>query len=307
MYDGATGRWLVPDPAAQFANPYLAMGNNPVVMNDPDGRFIPIIIGAVIGAYIGGALAAGHDNNTNFDANPFDGSWKGTDWYKGAVIGAFAGAAIGMGGMYIAGALPSSPSLAATAMYKGILGANIGMFSSLTQGKDIDGIYKSAYIGGAAGVLTGFSAGTEFFASLTQSLNLESAQAVSGFFNITYGIADGVSKGVENGNQGAELLLDGLLGGADGLINTFLFNKMDIEPFGVESLSILSTSYRGLGLSVFEAAAQLPLTVVDLLAFPFPNANVNKNINNWWRGRATVSYDRELTLDSAWNYFWDHY
>jgi len=39
MYDGATGRWLVPDPAAQFANPYLAMGNNPVVGVDPDGRF----------------------------------------------------------------------------------------------------------------------------------------------------------------------------------------------------------------------------------------------------------------------------
>jgi RHS repeat-associated protein len=37
MYDGATGRWLVPDPAAQFANPYLAMGNNPVSGIDPDG------------------------------------------------------------------------------------------------------------------------------------------------------------------------------------------------------------------------------------------------------------------------------
>jgi RHS repeat-associated protein len=39
MYDATTGRWLVPDPAAQFANPYLAMGNNPVSKVDPDGRF----------------------------------------------------------------------------------------------------------------------------------------------------------------------------------------------------------------------------------------------------------------------------
>ena len=39
MYDGATGRWLVPDPAAQFANPYLAMGNNPVISMDPDGKY----------------------------------------------------------------------------------------------------------------------------------------------------------------------------------------------------------------------------------------------------------------------------
>jgi RHS repeat-associated protein len=40
MYDPATARWLVPDPAAQFANPYLAMGNNPVVGIDPDGMFV---------------------------------------------------------------------------------------------------------------------------------------------------------------------------------------------------------------------------------------------------------------------------
>jgi len=70
MYDGATGRWLVPDPAAQFANPYLAMlvssyflrseklemtipkrsdsgGNNPVSMIDPDGRFVNEIFDAL--------------------------------------------------------------------------------------------------------------------------------------------------------------------------------------------------------------------------------------------------------------------
>lgn len=32
--------WFTPDPAEQFANPYLAMGNNPVVFIDPDGEFI---------------------------------------------------------------------------------------------------------------------------------------------------------------------------------------------------------------------------------------------------------------------------
>lgn len=39
MYDPAMARWLVPDPAGQFFNPYLAMGNNPVIGVDPDGRF----------------------------------------------------------------------------------------------------------------------------------------------------------------------------------------------------------------------------------------------------------------------------
>jgi Bacterial toxin 23 len=47
MYDPAIGRWLVPDPASQFANPYLAMGNNPVSMVDPDGCFVNQIFDAM--------------------------------------------------------------------------------------------------------------------------------------------------------------------------------------------------------------------------------------------------------------------
>jgi hypothetical protein len=38
-YDDQTASWLVPDPAEQFSNPYLAMGNNPVMYVDPDGEF----------------------------------------------------------------------------------------------------------------------------------------------------------------------------------------------------------------------------------------------------------------------------
>ena len=40
MYDSATATWSVPDPASQFSNSYLAMGNNPVIGVDPDGRFV---------------------------------------------------------------------------------------------------------------------------------------------------------------------------------------------------------------------------------------------------------------------------
>jgi RHS repeat-associated protein len=35
FYDGETGRFLSVDPKAQFASPYMAMGNNPVMMVDP--------------------------------------------------------------------------------------------------------------------------------------------------------------------------------------------------------------------------------------------------------------------------------
>ncbi|WP_125722174.1 RHS repeat domain-containing protein [Flavobacterium ustbae] len=39
LWDGRIGRWLRPDPARQFASPYLGMGNNPIGMIDFDGGF----------------------------------------------------------------------------------------------------------------------------------------------------------------------------------------------------------------------------------------------------------------------------
>ncbi|MCA1763811.1 MAG: polymorphic toxin type 23 domain-containing protein [Cryomorphaceae bacterium] len=40
FYDPQLGVWFTPDPAEQFHNPYLGIGNNPVVYVDPDGEFI---------------------------------------------------------------------------------------------------------------------------------------------------------------------------------------------------------------------------------------------------------------------------
>ncbi len=49
LYDPQLGRWFAPDPAEQFSNPYLAMGNNPVMYIDPDGREIfTVFLGTVV-------------------------------------------------------------------------------------------------------------------------------------------------------------------------------------------------------------------------------------------------------------------
>jgi len=37
LWDGRIGRWLTTDPMHEFASPYLGMGNNPIVLTDPDG------------------------------------------------------------------------------------------------------------------------------------------------------------------------------------------------------------------------------------------------------------------------------
>ncbi|MBL7877993.1 MAG: hypothetical protein JNL53_20170 [Cyclobacteriaceae bacterium] len=53
MYWADLGRWFAADPQNQFSSPYLAMGNNPMMGVDPDGEFVHLIVGALIGGYSG--------------------------------------------------------------------------------------------------------------------------------------------------------------------------------------------------------------------------------------------------------------
>ena len=57
-YDPELGRWLNIDPALQLVGSYGYCGNNPIRYIDPDGEFfwIPLAIGAVLGAWSGGKL-----------------------------------------------------------------------------------------------------------------------------------------------------------------------------------------------------------------------------------------------------------
>ncbi len=92
QYDPQLGRWHSPDPADQFhgLSGYAYCANNPVMLTDPDGRivwFVPVIIGAVVGAYGGAAIQQG-----TLDPS----MWK-SNWYQGAIVGAFVGAAAGVG------------------------------------------------------------------------------------------------------------------------------------------------------------------------------------------------------------------
>ncbi|WPV01586.1 DUF6443 domain-containing protein [Mucilaginibacter sp. cycad4] len=86
-YDASTGRWNAPDPANQFTNesPYAALGNNPVLNTDPDGKILPVIAAVGIAALIGGT--------TNLVMNAIQGnvhSWSAGFSYFG--VGAAAGA-----------------------------------------------------------------------------------------------------------------------------------------------------------------------------------------------------------------------
>ncbi len=49
MYDGRIGRWMTVDPKAQYANPYLGLGNNPFNGVDPDGGFFGKLFSSLFG------------------------------------------------------------------------------------------------------------------------------------------------------------------------------------------------------------------------------------------------------------------
>ncbi|NEN25810.1 hypothetical protein G3O08_20175 [Cryomorpha ignava] len=91
FYDPQVGRWFTPDPAEQFSNPYLAMGNNPVMYVDPNGEFIwmvPLIAGVVFGG-VNLGIQASNGNIDNFG-----------DGITAFGAGFVAGAVISTGVMY---------------------------------------------------------------------------------------------------------------------------------------------------------------------------------------------------------------
>jgi RHS repeat-associated protein len=106
LYDPATGRFLSPDPYVQMPdfsqnfNRYTYCLNNPLRYTDPDGEIVwavPVIIGAIVGAYTGGVIA----NNGQYNPAKWDYS-SGKTW--GYMLGgALVGGVSGYAGWSIAG------------------------------------------------------------------------------------------------------------------------------------------------------------------------------------------------------------
>jgi len=120
VYDPLLGRMLSPDNFVQAPNNsqgfnrYSYCMNNPLIYTDPSGEFfwMPVIICAVIGAYMGGT-------NANNDYNPAN--W---DFSSGKTWGYMAGGAI-VGGLsgYVGGAIAASEIPFANTL--GIAGASL--------------------------------------------------------------------------------------------------------------------------------------------------------------------------------------
>ncbi len=147
MYDPVVGRFLSPDPYvadgtfSQDYNRYSYARNNPLIYTDPDGEWVHIVVGAVVGGIV----------NTVVHWKQFRGFWDGVAAFGigaaggaitaatgGAAMGVFGGTAAvsaGAGGL-IGGAVSGGVSYYTGTMYTSM--ANTAYFGDpLISGKEL--------------------------------------------------------------------------------------------------------------------------------------------------------------------------
>jgi RHS repeat-associated protein len=162
-YDGQLGRWMVPDPANQFASPYVGMGNEWVSGVDPDGRWVNILAAAITN------IVANRDQIRDATEGENGNAWRGI----GMALGY---GAVGALGAWTGGKLTKVFDLSSTFSQLVGFGAggtlNVG-FEGMTNQFSGDHIKKSGRILGSF-LTGGFSvlAGNNIEQSINEGSNL---------------------------------------------------------------------------------------------------------------------------------------
>lgn len=133
QYDPFRGQFDSIDPKNQFDSGYLGMGNMPTMSIDPDGQWVHLVVGAVIGGVTNLAL-----NWKNIDGN----FWKGLGYFGvGAAAGALSagiGAGVNVaiaGGSFGAGFMGTATGVASTGFVSGLAtGASAGFTNGFVSG-----------------------------------------------------------------------------------------------------------------------------------------------------------------------------
>ncbi|MDE5423337.1 DUF6443 domain-containing protein [Ancylomarina sp. DW003] len=149
QYDAEIGRWSAIDPQLVSASPYMGMGNNPMMMIDPDGEN-PLVAAIIIGAVIaGGSYTA----SVAFSDGGFS-NWNWGQFVSSVGVGAVSGAiTYGIGGAFggVGGGYSSFGAKAINEMGRAFAhGIAQGSLSGL-QGGDIRGGFASGALGSLGG------------------------------------------------------------------------------------------------------------------------------------------------------------
>jgi RHS repeat-associated protein len=310
VYDPRSALFLSPDPYIQNPsstlshNRYSYCFNNPLKYTDPSGEivwFVPVIIGAAIGAYTGASIQSGTLNPTKW----------GSDAWKGAIVGGIIGAGVGFLG---AAGLPSlgvnvttasgaaafgSGATATSAMSitsQALLSGNIAIGSNYAQGRGLEGAWKAGLIGFGTGALSAAidigltstniisTSGTSTNVKLFDSDISAIAHAAGGG---TYGAIDRYIRLREEGVRGGELagytLLGFVEGAAIGGLSSIYFSNALVQT----GFSIAISSVPGLGYSILDWTT---LTITHI-------GGLNKYII-----KQTPKYPIVLTIDQIVNW-----
>jgi RHS repeat-associated protein len=142
QYDATLGRWINSDPANQFSSPYKGMGNNPTMGVDPDGKWVEVVIGAVVGGVSG--YISGRQQGLK--------GWEllGAT-FAGAGVGALSG---GVGGGVSASVTASTSSALAGSIIGGaVAGTAQGFYSAGLNGASFSQMTKAGLTGGLYGAV----------------------------------------------------------------------------------------------------------------------------------------------------------
>ena len=158
QYDPQLGRWHSPDPADQFhgISGYAYCANNPVMLNDPDGRvvwFVPILIGLGKAIAIGaGISAATYTASVAFSQGGFN-NWSWSGFGNAVLQGAISGAiSYGVGSIF--GGVGASFNVGKELSRAYVHGFANGMVSEFSGGSFMSGFASGAF-GSFTGSLTG--------------------------------------------------------------------------------------------------------------------------------------------------------
>lgn len=216
LYDPRLRRFLSPDPARQFASPYLFAGNNPLVASDPSGE---ISIWAQVG--IGAALVVITAVGFGLTLFTAGGSAAAAGAADAALLGAAEGAVVA--GEVAAGAAGSAAAAGAAGAVAAAEGG-VAVAAVAAEGAAVAGAAGAAEVAAGAAVVEAATATASWGSTLaTLAVNtLGSSIMGAGISGLQYDINHGrdfTAKGFFEamGIGAASGLISGGLGGAGAL------------------------------------------------------------------------------------------